>query len=581
MVYSRLTVLEAAVRPFDPPTQTTGGGLLADTLAACGVRTVFALGGAGHTHFLLPLEDRGFRIIGTRHESGAVGAADGYARATGGIGVAAIIAEQGLANATTAIQCAYMYGSPVVVLVTRWIDAWVEPAGEIPVDLHATLQPITKWARTVPSVAKLGEYMRTALRIAQSGRPGPVVLTIPQDMMMAAVASPAVLPMAAPPLPAGASEDAIARTLALLKQAKAPAILVDSGCRGDAAGPALAVLRDAGLAVFGYGGARGLIPEDDVAGVLPWPYAQVALGECDVLVAAGVQLNMWFGFGRAPRFPEALQVVQIDAEGEAIGRNRAVALGVVADPATALGQLACAVQEEGLSWSRDWLDTSLGARRERVAAVTSGAAIHALDLARSIELHRPGGGMVAGDGADVLNWSYGAIRIDTPRGYMDHHPMGSMGTGLPLAIGAAAAELDRADRDGGEPIAVTLLTGDGAFGFFLAELETIARHRLPLRIVVGNDAQWGTEYHGQKVLTGRFVNTRLSPARYDVVAQGLGVPGTALADPDRLDDVVARFFASPAPGLLDVTIDPEAGLALKADPLVSFLVFRDLAPPEA
>jgi acetolactate synthase-1/2/3 large subunit len=563
------------------PNQTTGGALLADMLAACGVGTVFALGGAGHTHFLLPLEDRGFRIIGTRHESGAVGAADGYARATGGIGVAAIIAEQGLANATAAIQCAYMYGSPVVVLVTRWIDSWVEPAGEVPVDLHATLQPITKWARTVPSVAKLGEYMRTALRIAQSGRPGPVVLTIPQDMMAAAIAEPAALPKAEPLLPAAASDDAVDRIMAMLTKAKAPAILVDSGCRGEAAGPALAALREAGLPVFGYGGARGLVAEDDAAGVLPWPYAQVALADCDVVVAAGVQFNMWFGFGRAPRFPETLEVVQIDAQGEAIGRNRVVDLGVVGDPATALGQLASAVRSQGLSWSREWLDRALAPRRERVAAIASGKTIHALDLARAIERHRPRGGVVAGDGADVLNWSYGAVRIDTPRGYMDHHPMGSMGTGLPLAIGAAAAELDRADREGGEPIAVTLLTGDGAFGFFLAELETIARHGLPLRIVVGNDAQWGTEYHGQKVLTGRFVNTRLSQARYDVVAQGLGVPGTALVDPARLDDAVAQFFAGPVPALLDVTIDPEAGLALKADPLVSFLVFRDLAPPGA
>lgn len=561
--------------------QTTGGGLLADTLAACGIGTVFALGGAGHTHFLLPVEDRGIRIVGTRHESGAVGAADGYARVTGGVGVAAIIAEQGLSNALTAIQCAFMYGSPVVVLVTRWIESWVEPASEVPVDLHAMVQPITKWARTVPSVSKLGEYMRTALRIAQAGRPGPVVLTIPQDMMAAAVALPAMLPVPETVLPAAASAVAIARLVAMLKTARAPAVLVDSGCRGDEAGPALAALRDAGLPVFCYGGARGAIAEDDDAGALPWPYAQVALADCDLLVVAGAQLNMWFGFGRAPRFPDTMAVVQIDTQAEAIGRNREVVLGIVADPATALAQLANAMRNEGLRWSRDWLEAALAPRRAKVAAVTSCEAIHALDLARGIERHRPRGGVVAGDGADVLNWSYGAIRIDRARGYMDHHPMGAMGTGLPLAIGAAAAELERAERAGTDPLPVTLLTGDGAFGFFLAELETIARHRLPLRIIVGNDAQWGTEYHGQKMVTGRFVNTRLSAARYDLVAQGLGMPGTALADPASLDATMRAFFAGPAPALLDVTIDPEAGLALKADPLVSFLIFRDLAPPGA
>jgi len=449
------------------------------------------------------------------------------------------------------------------------------------VDLHASLLPITKWVRTVPSAAVLGEYMRTALRIAQSGRPGPVVLTIPQDMMAAPLPVPEILPVPAASLAAAASTQAIAQLVDMMKQARAPAILVDSGCRGAGAAQALQALHDAGLPVFGYGGARGLLPESDDNRVLPWPFAQVALADCDLLVVAGAQLNMWFGFGRAPRFPDKLQVVQIDAMGEAIGRNRAVALGIVADPAQALGQLAGAVRDEGLAWSADWLDHALAPRREAVRETASGASIHALDLARAIERHRPCGGVVAGDGADVLNWSYGAIRIDRPGGYMDHHPMGSMGTGFPLAIGAAAAELERADREGGAPLPVTLLTGDGAFGFFLAELETVARHSLPLRIVVGNDAQWGTEYHGQRIVTGRDVNTRLSAARYDVVAQGLGVEGTALRDPARLDGDVAAFFAAAAPALLDVTIDPDAGLALKADPLVSFLVFRDLAPPAA
>ncbi len=558
----------------------TGGGLLADILIESGVDTVFALAGAGHTHFLLPAEDRGMRIVGTRHESGAVGAADGYARATGGVGVAAIIAEQGLANAQTAIQTAYMYGSPVVVLVTRWIDSWVEAAGEVGVDLHATVLPITKWARTVPSAAKLGEYMRTALRIAQSGRPGPVVLVVPQNQMSEPVSTPAK--SLAPELPerAAASASAMTKLTALLSQAKRPAVLVDSGCTGEVAGAALSRLsREFGLPVFSYGGGRGLVAEDDAASVLPWAYAQVALPACDLLIVAGAQLNMWFGFGRAPRFPDDLKVVQIDTTGEGIARNRAVELGIVADPGIALGQLADALAASRARYSGDWLDEALAPRREAVGRIASGETIHALDLARAIERHRPRDGMFAGDGADVLNWSYGAIRIARPGGYMDHHPMGSMGTGLPLAIGAAAAELDRAAREGSDAVPVTLLTGDGAFGFFLAELETIGRHALPLRIVVGNDAQWGTEYHGQKIVTGRFVNTRLSPARYALVAQGLGIPGSSLASPDELDEAMAAFFAGPAPALIDVTIDQEAGLALKADPLVSFLIFRDLAPP--
>ncbi|PEQ11351.1 hypothetical protein B2G71_17510 [Novosphingobium sp. PC22D] len=559
----------------------TGGALLAEMLGEAGVGTVFALGGAGHTHFLLPLEDRGVSIIGVRHESSAVGAADGYARATGKLGVAAIIAEQGLANAMTAIQCAYMYGSPVVVVVTRWIDGWIEAAGEVPVDLHATLQPITKWARTVPSRRDLGEYMRTAMRIAQSGRPGPVVLTVPQDYMAMAEEQRGPLPVPALPMAPAASDEAIEAIAAMLAEVQRPALVVDSGCTGDHAAAALERLsREFGLPVFSYGGARGLVPENDSAGVYPWAYAQVALPASDGLVIAGARLNMWFGFGREPRFPASLRIAQIDADSEAIARNREVALGVVGDPGLALAQLAEVLAAKGLGWSRTWLDDALAERREAVAALTSGEAIHGLDLARAVERHRPREGCMAGDGADVLNWSYGAIRIARPRGYMDHHPMGSMGTGFILGIGAAAAELEAARAEGRAAVPVTLLTGDGAFGFYLAELETLARHALPMRIVVGNDAQWGTEYHGQKIVTGRHANTRLSAARFALVAQGLGVASAETSAPETLDTVMQDFFNGPAPALLDVTIDPEAGFALKADPRVSFLVFRDLAAPE-
>lgn len=557
----------------------TGGTVLADMVAASGVDTVFALGGAGQTHFLIALEDRGIRIVGTRHESAAVGAADGYARTTGNIGIAAIIAEQGLPNALSAIQGAYMYGSPVVVLVTRWVDAWLESDGEVAVDLHASLAPITKWVRTVHHADSLGEYMRTAMRIATSGRPGPTVLVMPQDLLAApAKATNAEVPE--PPCPAAMSDAAMQQIEAILADARAPALLVDSGCRGEAAIEGIGALaKDCGLPVFSYGGARGLLAENEDT-VLPWPYAQVALPACDVLIVAGARLNMWFGFGRAPRFPEHLKVVQIDAQGEAIGRNRPVDLGVVADPGEALRQLAASLTQKGRRWSTDWLHEALASRREAVAATgKQEGPVHALDLARSVERHRPRGAVVVGDGADVLNWSYGAIRIDRPGGYMDHHPMGAMGSGFPLAIGAAAAVEDIAARNGEKAEPVTLLTGDGAFGFHLAELETAARHSLPLRIVVGNDAQWGTEYHGQKIVTGRHVNTRLSQADFAQVAQGLGVPGSRVDEAADLDTAVGQFFSSAAPALLDVAIDPEAGLALKANPDVSFLVFRDLAPP--
>ena len=556
-----------------------GGRLMAEQLVASGVTTIFALAGAGHTHLLMELEDLGVRLIGTRHETGAVGAADGYARTTGKPGIAAIIAEQGLPNAITAIETAFLYGSPVVVLVTRFPQNWLEVGGEIAIDHHARLAGITKWARTVPSPDKLGDYLATGLRIAQSGRPGPVVLVIPQDFLALPVPSSAARGAPALPCPAAPSPEAMAELLKLIPTAERPAILVDAGLDGVRAGDALGSLNAAGMAIFGYGGARGAIAENDGLGVLPWPYAQFALPACDLLIVAGARLNMWFGFGRAPRFPATTKVVQIDAVAEAIGRNQPVDLGIVADPAIALAHLADALAETAhAGWRRDWFDEALAPRRAAITATRSDA-IHALALVAALQERRPKQGYLIVDGADILNWSHAAFRVARPRGYIDHHPMGSMGMGLPLAIGAAA-EQEQAQAEGREPCPALLLTGDGALGFYLAELDSVARAGLPLKIAIGNDAQWGTEYHGQQLMTGRNVNTRLAEVDYGAVARGLGLAAATINEPQNLAAAIDRLFVDSLPALLDVRIDREAGRSLKTDPRLSFLIFSDLAPPD-
>ena len=142
----------------------TGGMVISRILARHGIGTVFALGGASHAHLLTALADDGFRIVSGRHETGTVGAADGYARVTGKVGVALIIADQGLPNAITGIASAYHACSPVLVLVARLPESWTEAEAEYDAARLALVQPIVKWARTVPSTERLGEYVATGLK---------------------------------------------------------------------------------------------------------------------------------------------------------------------------------------------------------------------------------------------------------------------------------------------------------------------------------------------------------------------------------------------------------------------------------
>jgi acetolactate synthase-1/2/3 large subunit len=561
-------------------TEISGGKAIAERMWRHGARTVFALAGAGHTHLLLALEDLGVAIVGGRHESGTVGQADGYARTSGKIGFALIIAEQGLPNAITGVMTAFQAGSPVVVLVTRFPDIWGEAAGEYVPDHHALAATITKWTRTVPSPDRLVEYFDAACRFATEGQPGPVVLVIPGDFLARRV--PAIPgPVPRPAVPPSADPGAIREAAAMLAGARRPLIIADSGAGHGNAGPALRRLAaDHGLAVLGHSLGRGLVPEDDRDG-FPWSYAQPAARLTDLVLFVGARLNIWFGFGRPPRFAADARFIQIDIEAEAMGRNHAIDLPIQADPARALTQLADELDRLGrVDRDKSWITEALADRRSRVAALEKPNAgpIHPLEIGRALADHLPEDGYLVGDGADILNWTYGNLRVRRDRGYMDHQPMGAMGMGLPLAIGAASAEQESARLEGRPARPVALVTGDGALGFFVAELDTARRAGLALTIIVSNDGMWSTEYHGQKKMMGRAVNTLLGRSNYAQAAEAFGCRGIVIEDRAALAPAVAAALAKGSPVLLDVHVDPEAGRLRKEDKLLGMIVFEDLAP---
>jgi acetolactate synthase-1/2/3 large subunit len=560
--------------------EISGGKALADRIVQHDVQTVFALAGAGHTHLLLALEDLGVAIVGSRHESGTVGQADGYARTTGKIGFALIIAEQGLPNAITGIMTAFQAGSPVVVLVTRFPDIWNEAAPEFIPDHHSLVSSITKWARTVPSPDRLVEYFDTACRFATEGQPGPVVLTIPGDFLAKRI------PLAKTPLPRPALQPmgdpvAIKEAVTLLAKAKHPLIIADAGAARSSAGAALRRLAsDHGFAVLGHGLGRGLVPEDDING-FSWSYAQPAARVADVVLFVGARLNIWFGFGRPPRFAADAQFIQIDIQGEAMSRNHPIDVPIQANPGLALTQIADKLDRIGGS-RRDtgWLTDILRERQTRIASLErrNDGPIHPLELSRALADHLPDKSVLVGDGADILNWTYGNLRVRRDRGYMDHQPMGAMGTGLLLAIGAAAGEKETAKAEGRPVQPVALVTGDGSLGFYIAELDTARRAELALTIIVSNDGLWSTEYHGQQKTVGRTINTALGRSDYAQIAEGFGCEGVTIEERADLGPAVEKALAQGHTVLLDVHVDPEAGRTRKQDPLVSMIVFEDLAP---
>jgi acetolactate synthase-1/2/3 large subunit len=225
-----------------------------------------------------------------------------------------------------------------------------------------------------------------------------------------------------------------------------------------------------------------------------------------------------------------------------------------------------------------WLREALHERIKYLLAIASadGDPIHPLRLGRAIMERLAPDDIVVGDGADVQNWMYGALRIRRAPGFLDHYPLGGMGIGTPLAVGAAAAARELA-APGERPRRVVLVTGDGSIGFYPAELHAAAMAGLPLVTVVCNDGAWGTELHGQRQAIGRAVNTELGALPYEHLGEAFGGRGLRVERLAELGPALDAAFASEVPCVVNVLVDREAGAAIKTDPRAALIMFDDLA----
>ena len=561
--------------------EMTGGMVISRTLKGLGINSVFSLAGASHTYLLDAMDKDDFAIVSGRHEAATVAAADGYARVTGKPGIALVISDQGMPNAVSGILTAYEACSPVIVIVARLPTNWIQAAGEVDHDALALVRPITKWARTVHEAGRLREYVETAYRQATTGRPGPVVLQVPQEFLAATVQN--VEELDAPVTKAirpGPSADAVKAAADLLVRAKRPMVIAGSGAMWSGAGAALRALSSGwNLPVLGNAGGRGLVPEDDKLG-WSWPLAQAAAREADVVMWVGSRMTQRMGYGLAPRFDGKAKFIQIDITGEEIGRNRAVDVPIIADAALTVAAIVAELKARKAKpkAAPKWLRDALAERLAFIESIGHGDdnGIHPYRLARELMKRMPKDAIYVGDGADVQNWMHAILRIRTERGFMDHYPLGSMGIGTPLALGAAAGAAEMAKESGKPPRPVIHVTGDGAFGFYPSEYNGAILAGLKITTFISNDGAWGTEKHGQMQAISRQVNTLFGEVHYDLIGKAFGCHAERVTDPAELGAAMDRALKAKQAAVVDVVTDPEAGALRKADPRVQMIAFSDL-----
>ncbi len=527
----------------------TGGELVARSLTEARVGAVFTLV-AGHTTPIIDAcIDSGVRLVDVRHEEAATHMATGWARRTGNPGVALVTAGPGVTNAATGVANAWSAGVPIFVLAGRAPLAQADKAPLHEMDQIGFMKPITKWAATVLETGRLPEYVGRAIAESQAGRPGPVFLEVPSELLRADAAEPAE--WHSPPARArsAAAPSDVEAAAALLRAAESPLILAGSGVFWAQAWDELRQLVEKLAApVITSHAARGVIPFDHPNHV---PAARsLALSRADVVLVVGSRFNFMLAYGQPPRWNPDGKVIQVDIEAEAIGRNRPVELGLLGDAQVVLAQLAGALPERS---DDGWLAELRGADRDARsrladAAVTDAEPIHPLQLCHELASVLEPDAFVAVDGGDILSFARQAVPATGPGGWIDSGAFGCLGYGIPAA---AAAKLATPDR---QSIA---LVGDGAFGLTAVELDTAARHGLGILVVISNNGAWAIETTSQEMEFGRSIGTELKVRPYHLLAESLGCEGIEVAKAEELGNALRRPVRD-RPLVVNVLTDPQA-----------------------
>ena len=543
---------------------TTGGKLIAETLGAFGVRDAFGVHGGHLDAFLTGLVEVGINVWDVRHEAAGGNAAEGYARATGGLGVAFATSGPGFANAYSALANAMIDRIPLLLVTssppTRETELNVLQGG---LDQVAAARTVAKFVLQPTTAARLPDLTALAIRHALTGVPGPVVLDVPIDVMFRevdpALATTPVLRLPAAPAPAPAAMDHVVE---LLRQAERPLLVLGGGASlslGSA--DALAGLLDrvtlpVGVSSWGY----GVLPPDHpcfAGGPADLAAIPFLAGVPDLVVLVGARRGIQLGGRESGFMPAGTTIVQVDLDGAEPGRVGELEAALVADVTEFLRALTARATD--LPGWAPWTASVVGSRNAHAMLYGDPAAadavpepeerLHPYFVAKLVaESLQPTDTLVY-DGGETAGWINFFGRASRPRGWFGLGNMGGLGVGPGFAIGA---QIGRPDGR------TVLVTGDGAIGFHLQELETMARLDLPITIVVFNNLGWGMSFHGQDIVYGEGsrVASDLPDTRYDTIAAALGLYGERVTRLDEIGPALERARASGGPACLDITVDP-------------------------
>ena len=524
-------------------------------LASAGVRRFYTVPGESFLALLDEVErDPELTLVSTRHESGAAFMAAAEGKLTGTPAVAMASRGPGAANLAIGVHTAREESTPMVVLLGQ-VESWLlgrEAFQEV--DLAAFYRPIAKWAVNATRAEEVPALVARGLRIATSGRPGPVAIAVPGDFFAVEVERDRVPALAsgddlARP-PAAPDPAAVAQLAELLARARRPVVIAGGGahCARD---ELIAVAERFELGVYAGFRRQDVFPNDHprflghLALGTPEPVL-AALADADLVVALGTRLGEVTTQSYAYPRP-GVPLVHVDVEPGSIGLLAPTRLGIVADTRATLAALLGLAPPA--SAARDWS----AARRAYVAAsappqAPAAGALHPAEVVAELQRALPPDTLLTSDAGNFAGFLHRYWRHTHPRTQLAP-ANGAMGYGVPAAVAAKLAAPERA---------VVAIAGDGGALMTGQEIETAVRHGLEILVVVFQNGLYGTIAMHQALEFGRTAAVEIAPLDLATWATGLGARGFTVADRDELADTVAAAVSSAGPTLLDVRTDPDA-----------------------
>ena len=531
-----------------------GAQIIVETLIEQGASTVFGYPGGQVIDIydaLYLAQDRIHHII-TAHEQGAAHAADGYARATGKVGVVIATSGPGATNLVTGIATAYLDSVPLVAITGNVPNSLIGRDSFQEVDITGVTMPITKHNFLVKRVEDLADTIREAFRIAKSGRPGPVLVDVPKDVQNALYEYTAQKPVEKDPVPA-VNDSEIEKAIEMILAAEKPYIYIGGGAITDDAGAevlALAEKIDApiGCTMMGISAVPSSNPRWlGMEGMHGHYASSIAQNEADLIITAGCRFSDR-GTGNTAKYARNAKIIHMDIDASELCKNIPVELGMTGSMKKILQKLAEKLPQQTHA---DWMArvAELQEKTRELEAqnpdeLTPFTAIDALAEAADKET------IVATDVGQHQMWVAQHYPFETPRTFISSGGLGTMGFGLGAAIGAATATGKK----------TILVTGDGSFGMNLNELATAVTNQTPVVVFIMNNGVLGMVRQWQTLFFDKHYSNTTLERKTDFVklAEAFGMPGYRAMNMAELKEVLPKAFAEKGPVLVDCAIDCDA-----------------------